>query len=277
MTIITNIDKKLIICSGDSYVAGDELAADLLVPGYTSNLYPLAGVPKNATALRDQIKAAEEKLSRNEHNEYWEHSKSKAWPAYLGKISGIPVSNVGRRGISNQEIAHRAIETFHVKLNKGIDSNNIIVLMMLTSPNRFGAPQHDADYGGDFEYQSFMPGYDFMPRSVKHYCERIVKDFDDYDLLWISYSNLIAAKHHIESLGGTVHFLDSCLWGWYIKNYKHATKKTRHHELSRSLKILHEMGTMAFNVPGSANLPGGHYNEIVHEYFAKELYDRLFT
>ena len=274
MTITNN---KIIICSGDSYVAGDELAADLLIPGYTSHLYPLAGVPKDAQALRDQIKEAEKKLSTNDHNEYWEKSKAKAWPTYLGKLSRLSVSNVGRRGISNQEIAHRAVESFHIKLSKGIDPSNITVLMMLTSPNRFGAPQHDVDYGGDFEYQSFMPGYDFMPRSIKHYCERIVKDFDDYDLLWFSYSNLIAAKHHIESLGGTVHFLDSCLWGWYIKNYKHATKKTRHHELSSSLKILYEMGSMAFDVPGAANLPGGHYNEVVHEYFAKELYVRLFT
>ena len=31
---------KLIICSGDSYTAGDELAGDLFVEGYTSTLYP---------------------------------------------------------------------------------------------------------------------------------------------------------------------------------------------------------------------------------------------
>ena len=275
MTITSNIDKKLIICSGDSYVAGDELAADLLIPEYTTNLFPLMGMPKDAAELRNKIQTAENKLSSNEYNEYWKQCKSRAWPAYLNKISGIPVSNVGRRGISNQEISHRAVEEFYNQMAQGVDPKSIVVLMMLTSPNRFGAPQHHPDYGGEFEYQSFMIGYELVPKSIKHYCERIINDFDDYDLLWFSYSHIVAAKHHIEFLGGSVYFLDSCLWWWYIETYKHESKKTRHHSIYKSIELLHAMGPLAFNVPGGANLPGGHYNEIVHEYFAKELYARL--
>ena len=272
---------KIIICSGDSYTAGDELNGDAIVPSYTTNLFPLQhdnqDLRNQAKIIRDQIKKAESELGKNEFNEYWTQSKSKAWPAYLEKLTNIEVRNVAWRGISNQEITHRAIEQVHRFKEKGIQASNITVFMMLTSPNRFGTPQHDSIHGGEYEFQSFMPGFDFKPPKMKEFCERIVKDYNDYDLLWFSYSNIIAAKYYLEFLGVTVYILDCCLWGWFLKQYSCEGKATRHISLSKSLTIDLEMGTMAFNVPGSANLAGGHYNEVVHEYFAKELNDRLFT
>ena len=48
---------KLIICSGDSYTAGDELAGDLFVEGYTSTLYP------NNQKMTDERKKIIEKLT----------------------------------------------------------------------------------------------------------------------------------------------------------------------------------------------------------------------
>ena len=47
---------KLIICSGDSFTAGDELAGDLLIPGYTSHLHNnVKGCPPNNAELYKQL------------------------------------------------------------------------------------------------------------------------------------------------------------------------------------------------------------------------------
>jgi hypothetical protein len=273
---------KIIICSGDSYTAGDELHGDSIVPGYTSNLFPLKHddqeLRRQAQVLRDKIKKAESELEKNDFNEYWTRSKERAWPAYLEKLTGIEVRNVSWRGISNQEIVHRAIEQVHRLKEKGISPSNMTVFMMLTSPNRFGAPQHDPKYGGEFEFQSFMPGFDFKPPKIKDFCERIVKDYDDYDLLWFSYSNIVAAKHYLEFLGAKVYILDCCLWGWFLRQYANESKPIRHISLSKSLKIDWEMSATAFKFEkqGAANLPGGHYNEVVHQYLANEIYEALY-
>jgi len=55
---------KLIICAGDSYTAGDELAGDLFVEGYTSTLYP------NNQEMTDERKKIIEKLQKKKLYRY---------------------------------------------------------------------------------------------------------------------------------------------------------------------------------------------------------------
>jgi len=124
---------KLIICAGDSYTAGDELAGDLFVEGYTSTLYP------NNQEMTDERKKIIEKLQKKtlplwqdkiKKNFYESECKKKAWPAHLEQLlSGTDVINCSAPGISNEEIVHRAIDTF-CNLKNDYKANNISICLL---------------------------------------------------------------------------------------------------------------------------------------------------
>jgi len=148
---------KLIICSGDSFTAGDELAADLLIPGYTELLY------KNGESPTLERKQIVEKYE-NEISKLWSdfdkkilyenECKKRSWPSYLQYIlRDTKIINCAGPGLSNDEIVHRAIETYF--LNKDFYSNeNILVFIMATTYNRFGFPMYGEGYS-EFNYRSY--------------------------------------------------------------------------------------------------------------------------
>lgn len=267
---------KLIICSGDSYTAGDELAGDLLVPGYTSYRYTNSDATKHdpvRIALHKKLTDAIEELRAtgwHNYEAYENSSKDRAWPKHLERLVNCTVINCSRGGISNEEIAHRAIETFHMQLSTW-DPKNITVILMPTTKERFGYPVHNKVNGGEYEFQSIMPQnvkHKLEPEVLQHVLTYHVTHMTDYDNLWKSVTHLIAAKEYFESFGSTVKFVDSCLWGWTVSTVD-GDKQDRVPYLKRLIPISAMMNSLA-EIKEEA-LAGYHFSEKVHVLFAEKI------
>jgi len=278
---------KHIICSGDSYTAGHELAADQLIPEYFDYAVPAyicheidagkhhdvySDLRKSHDELKRQLNDLERALERVQDKtastSYWNMSKQRAWPGKLQSLTGIAVSNLGHYGISNHEIAYRLLETATHALNNH-SPENIICFMMLSNPLRFGTPQHGPHHRGEYDYQSFAPWFDFVPETIKPWARRIIEDYNDYDYLHESYINVLAVKSHLTKLGINTIILDSGLWDKFGREYSHPTKQNRFKLFSEILEIQLDPLTKVGFEKGFKKLPGGHMEESLHDLYAE--------
>jgi len=263
--------KNLIICSGDSFTAGDELAGDYFVPGYTSHLYP-DGQPmdKKRSRIVDKLMFHTNKLyfDHNLKTKYENLCKEKAWPSYLEKIlNDTDVINCAGAGISNAEISHRTIENFCRYKN---EYKNISIILMATTYNRMGYPMYDKQYRHDYEYISYTSLHyqnkihpDYMHNDVHNFLFKM----KDYDRLIQSISVLSFTKLFFESNQIKITFIDSSLWDQGFFGEFDADHKEK---VSLIKKIIPISATMSDFVIDKV-LPGFHYTEQTHKDFADHI------
>lgn len=261
---------KLLICSGDSFTAGDELAGDFLVPGYTSFLYPNHSPMTNERKqVADKLRSETMKLWTNKELKkiYDEECKKRAWPSYLEKIlKDTDVLNCSTPGASNEEIVHRAIDNF-CKLQNNY--KEISVIIMATSYNRMGYPIYDKNYGNEYNYNSYTILHyeqkvqpDYMQNDVHNFFFRM----KDYDRLMKSISALSLAKTFFETNGTKINFVDSCLWDGELNKFDYEYKE-KVLFFKRIIPILTQMSSLEIeNV-----LPAHHFTEKTHKEFAEHI------
>jgi hypothetical protein len=268
------LNNDLIICGGDSFVAGDELSGDMLMPGYTSNVYVDTNFNLNQRrAIVDEFKNHQTNARKlNTYNAYVDDCKLRAWPNKLKTHISADVINCSAGGISNEEICHRVIETFH-----NIDSeqyNNVTVIIMPTDTFRFGFPHYASGYGGEFKYTSYTISHGLDSEGIKPKSMQSVYDLfltrTDWDNLWKSYCYLIGCKNYLELLGATVIFAESGLWGKSIAKFE-GNSISRVEHITNLIQTEIALPSERIN----PTLPGHHYVESLHDDFAKRLADYL--
>ena len=265
---------KHIICSGDSYTAGHELAADTLIPNYFSYNAPVKKLTDNENAERkkmhEQLTNLESNLAGKMKNDYWDLSKQRAWPGKIKNLTNLDVKNVGHRGISNHEISYRVLETAFQSLDV-YESKDILCFIMLSNPVRLGTPSHNI-WGGEYEYRSLIPWFNINniePEKMAAWFKRMLEDYDDYDYLHESFIHIQAAKSTLTQLGIKTVILDSGLWTEFGKEYSHPIKPDRFDRFTKLLDIeLESFFKVGFEM-NFKRLPGGHMEESLHDLYAE--------
>jgi hypothetical protein len=263
---------NLIICSGDSFTAGDELAGNLLVPGYTSFLYPnLQPATEERTAIYKKLQTETSKFWYDfvQRSAYEDECKKRSWPAYLEKrLENTKVINCAYGGISNEEIVHRAISTFF-KFKDDFETKNISVIIMATTYNRIGSPMYDKKFSNEYDYQSYTT-FHYEEKVKPSYMHNVVHNFffdiKDYDRLVRSIAALSFAKLFFESNGIKITFVDSCLWDEGVKKFDYEYKE----KVLFFNKIIPIEAKMA-DLKVSKILPGYHFPEDIHRDFAEHI------
>lgn len=260
------MQNKLIIVSGDSFSTGEELAADLYIKNYTKNLYKKGEkLSSQRKKLIDDLRNA---VGNDYHTIYTAECKKKAWPAYLENfLKDTTVINCSKSGISNEEIAFRAVETFF-RFKDKFSRQNIKVIIMMTSWNRFGYPVYDKNYIDDYSFKSYM-SYDaekvspsWLTSDVRHFFLNLT----EHDRLVKSLQALSFCKNFFESNNIKIHFTDSCLFDFELRNFQYENKeKVLYYK--NIIPIFCKLG----DVPGEHVLPNYHYTEKSHEQFAMKL------
>jgi hypothetical protein len=261
---------KLIICVGDSFTAGDELAADLLIPGYTSNLHSnVKGYPPTHAKLYTELQSLMLPMFMNGKFSAFEQAcKNKAWPAHLQNLLDAEVINCARFGISNPEIVNRAINTYNSKLEK-YKPKDITVLIMPTHINRLGHPVYnEANEVVNFKsINAHWNTNEITPAYLRPVFEYQLKHYKDNDFMWASISQLKSAEEYFKLEGSNVLFLESGMWGWSFKDVAidQAALKRYYKMIKISARML-EISEVCERI-----LPGHHYNEEVHIEFATKV------
>jgi hypothetical protein len=261
---------KLIICSGDSFTAGDELAGDLLIPGYTSHLHNnVKGCPPDHEKLYHQLqKQMKPMFTNGEFAKFETACKNRAWPAHLQKLLNVEVINCSRFGISNPEIVHRAMRTYNKKI-KEYDPKDITVIIMPTHINRLGHPIYDDDEGNvNFKSVSAQWNIDeVMPMYIRPVFKYQLQYYKDNDFMWASISQLKAAEEYFKLSGSKTVFVESGMWGWSFKDLdiEENQLKKYYKMISLSARML-ELSSVCEKM-----LPGHHFNEDVHIEFASKV------
>jgi hypothetical protein len=210
-------DDKLIICSGDSFTYGDELAGDLLIPGYTDNLFEQNSNDDDRHQLSRKLVQLELEMRTSDPPrfvKYQEECRSRSWTGHLGKMIDHTVINCAGPGISNEEIVFRAFQIYNKSLEK-YKPENILVCLMPTEIARWGFPQHDKKYGDEFEFQSFTVHHvhrPIEPEIVKPLFEYFLNELNDHDHIFRSIMNLKGAEAYFSNFGSEVIFFDSGIW-----------------------------------------------------------------
>lgn len=272
--------KKYVICCGDSYTAGDELNGNVVIPGYTEYLWsPRQHGPNPYDNLKNQYHKAMKRLLKNDNWRYYYQDQLKmAWPAYLQRLIDTDVVNIALGGISNQEIAHRAMHEFHSMLEYR-DPKELLVIIMVTSSNRIGFPQYNPAIKkmNKYQYQSFMSSWmvDGADGALADMAKQYFLSHNDYDLFWESMKALFTARQYIESYGTKVVFVDSCLLRYGL-NFD-LEKMPQVDRLVEILNPVLSMDDITKTYPEPASLPGGHFCEEIHKLFAEQLADYLKT
>ncbi len=261
---------NLIICSGDSFTAGDELAGDLLVPGYTSNLYKNQSPSSNErTKIFQQLQDETSKFWTNfsERIKYQDECKKRAWPAHLKNLlEDTEVINCAGPGLSNEEIVHRAIETFF-ELKNNYSPANIKIIIMVTSYNRFGIPVYEKNHITEYNYVSYTTHHTeekIEPKYAQHEFNNFFFRIKDYDRIIRSISSLSFCKRFFESNNIKIHFIDSCLWDSQITKFNFENKEKVLY-FQNIIPLLCKMTDV--NIPNV--LPGHHFPETAHKDFAQ--------
>lgn len=262
---------KLIICAGDSFTAGDELAGDLLIPGYTSHLHNnVKGCPPDHDALYKQLqKIMKPMFSNGKFPAFESESKARAWPAHLQKLLNVEVINCARFGISNPEIVHRAITTYNSKLNE-YDPKDITVIMMPTHVNRLGHPIYDDEDNGTINFKSVNAQWnidEITPVYIRPVFKYQLQHYKDNDFMWASISQLKAAEEYFKLEGSKVVFVESGMWGWSFKDVNIDEKQlNRYYKMIKLSARMLELSAVCERM-----LPGHHFNEEVHIEFASKV------
>jgi hypothetical protein len=263
--------KKLIICGGASYTSGHELAADLLVPGYSKNTYTLEW-DERTTARKELSRLLinrENQLTAREQEVYTHESKRRAWPSKLGQLVNeqADVVNCARNGLSNEEVAWRVSEIYNHAI-KNIPPEDITVIIMPANFFRFGIPTYENSQAG---WQSFSPHHFPASRSkVAPIAEYIFNHLTDYDHLWRSTIHLLGIQNYVKALGSNLIFVGDGSWDLFFQDYKKENQ-----ESVANIKTAMDVRIQMFNRTGSYYAMM-HYPEEAHQMFAEEV-EKLLT
>lgn len=264
--------KNLIICSGDSFTAGDELAGDLLVPGYTKNLYDNLSPPtKERTEIHNKLQKETSKFwfNHKEKSIYENECKKRAWPAYLEKIlEDTDIINCSGPGLSNDEIIYRAIEQYF-QMKDFYKTDDIKVIIMATTFNRFGTPVHEPTSNVEYDYRSYTIQHikdTILPKYIQPEFENFFKRHNDYDRLIRSMSALSLGKNFFEINNIKVYFIDSCLWEHGITKFNSENKEKVSY-FRNMIPLLCKMSDLKI----TKVLPGFHFPEETHKQFAEHI------
>lgn len=269
--------EKIIICSGDSYTAGIETAADKYIPGYTKSIISINSIENPYRKKYEKLSRIFRKISVQEYQEYENECKKNAWPVYLQKMSNKQVLNISSGGISNHEIVHRTVKTYLKLLNEGAKPNDIVVLCMLSSPARIGYPQYDKNYGGEYNYQSFINGFRPGAQGGADCAVRYwYTSHNDWDMLWSTYSVVQGLKSFIEHHNSRIYFFDSGLIEIFrmsinmdevgLQNYKN---------IIQSMNLSLRMTDLLAREFPMCKLPGAHPTTEGHRVFAEKVWNSI--
>lgn len=270
------MNKKIIIVSGDSFAAGDELGADFLIPGYTSIVYNVQQ-PSKVTPLPFELflKLSDIINARGilVRNEYRKKCLELAWPAQLQKITGIEVLNVACGGISNHEICHRLQTAYFTKIKEGYLPEDITVFVMITSPFRIGFPQRELHWGGPDNYQSFSGHYptkEIFPKSREGAITDWFKSHNDWEMLWSSFSQIEATKQLLSK--SKFYIFTSGLFENFIKASSfNDVEAEKADAVTNRMDIFLDFGKFVMQNCPNTKLSGGHYNVEAHIKFAEQI------
>lgn len=266
--------ERLIVCCGDSFTAGVELAADDLIPNYTSNLLGNYDViPPEMEALDTKFKHAVNSLPKPLQQKYWEKEKSMAWPSFLHSKKNV-VYNESSGGISNQEICGRTISKLEAIKNK---KGKKYALVMLTSSERYAHPSSHSinPYGYPYKqlYQQtltkkYSPDHDITEYWYLHH--------SSIDMFWHSYNSIHGLINYCRHNRVQLTIFDSCLWNW---SYKHMQEYSSKDPRLSTVLSLFKTIPITYNMSDFAGpktkLPGGHFCLDVHKKFGKAVSDLL--
>jgi hypothetical protein len=266
-----------IIASGDSFVAGVELDANSLIPGYTNNCFSShARLPKEAEILNQQYVNLRNLLSVNQQAEHVLNCKKKAWPEKLKKFLDVDVINIADGGICNQEIVHRTLTQVENCIAQGKNPQNILVCLMLTHGFRFGHPQRDQLLSHTWKFQSVYHNDNELTKKTlrSSYIKYLLEIHNDYDWIWQSYIWIEGAIKYLRTIGVTIYVFDCSLWSWTAQNINYNNLNNNERSKIKNIfkminnEIRLNMGDHAYK---KEKLPGGHYTETVHVWFAQEV------
>lgn len=271
--------KKYVICCGDSYTAGDELNGNVVIPEYITHTWsPRKEGINPYDDLKNRYHKEMKRLLKNDNWRYYHQDQLEfAWPAHLKKLIDADVVNIALGGISNQEIAHRTLHEFHSMLQYR-DPKEMLVIIMVTSSNRIGFPQHKTTHKthNKYKFQSFMSSWMNGDDGVlADMAKQWFMTHNDFDLFWESMKVLFATRQYLESYGTTVLFVDSCLLKYGL-NFD-LEKVPQVDKLVEILNPVLSMNDITKTYPKPASLPGGHFVEDIHKLFAEQLADYLKT
>lgn len=206
-----------------------------------------------------------------ETKNYDDKCKLLSWPKKLESLSGIETINIAKGGVSNQEISHRLIVEYNNTL-KSFKPQEILIICMLTNPDRIGFPQHSEYYGGKYEYQSFILTQlaNIKPDSMKNIVSGVIQSYNDYDLLWNSFISVNSVIDYINYNQSKIILIDSCLWTNALRRITmdSTVKDFINHQIPVSLVFADVIRDMI----DPYRLPNHHYSELAHTLFASTLY-----
>jgi len=264
---------KVIITGGDSFTAGDETAADIILPGYTSHTRPAMSLLSNSKKLDKLRKKFNNKLLHlgpEVTKMYKQQCLSLAWPAYLEKLTGIPVINVADFGISNHEIVHKII-TRYLEHLKQFKPEEILILMMISSPARIAFPRTDI-IESDFEINRYCSGMIHPeatgPNNV--ITTQWFKTHNDWDMFWSSFAQISGLIAFMNKKGSTINLYTSGLWEMFVDADRNIDKPVQ--EVAHMLDIKLHMKQIIVDNKIDCFLAGHHPNTAGHEIFAQYVY-----
>lgn len=259
----------LIYCNGDSFVAGVELADDLL-PDYPG----LSDFGNPSEKAREWIantynpKHHYSKIREERCKELIQVEYSRAFPNKLHEILNVPVVNHGLGGSSMDRIVRTTITSL-IELKKTHD--NIIAIIGDTDCNRSEVPNYESfDYedavGFAKYWQCLSSNYHMSNREpLEPLIEYKLRYEKNYHSLVNYYKNVIMLQDFCANNNITLYWLESYGRGEIVpeSQYDNDTCLTNLKEYA-GFKYTIRMSESAEKIYNNVLCPSGHYGENVH-------------
>ncbi len=251
---------KAVIVGGCSYCAGDELAGELLVPGYTDKTWrPGLEDRELYEVLRLQMRPTHKKFRK-----YLQTCLERSWVGHLERSIKMPVKNISRGGASNQEISYRLMKDAVGRMKKQSSLRGYLYICSLTSPARISIlnseDKHNISTINISRNVNDMSWY--LPGAEK-FVEKMYMAYEDDDFLWHSVAGVIALREYVTKNGGQFLIIDTGLWHRFVKDLKDP-------RFAKQLEFLLNANLNFFAVASEyRNLSGGHVEEAAHYKFAQ--------
>ena len=280
------MEDKCIYTNGDSFVAGTELADELL-PGYPgANNYPWGSDKheKDKQWYFDTFKENTESLQirLDKGQEILRLEYERAFPAKMKQKLGIEVINHAVAGSSMDRIARTAIYDL-LKLKK--QYKNIIAIIGTTHCARFEVASCEKMYfnplGQHTAWTSLSTNYK-LPFSNQLFDDMITYQYkysDTYHFVMNYLKNAILIKYFCKAHNIKLY--------WVTTNNKieddiaimdeeyRDLDDVKQMYIDANIKPIIRMHDIAATLKTGVLCPSGHYSEKVHEYIANELITKL--
>ena len=250
---------KAVIVGGCSYCAGDELAGELLVPGYTDKKWRPGYEDRELyEVLRLQMRPSHKKFRK-----YLETCLERSWVGHLDKIVTTPVKNISRGGASNQEISYRLMKDAVGRCKKSKTLRGYLYICSLSSPARLAIMNSDDKHNiSTINISRSIHDMSWYVPGAEKFVEKMYFAHDDDDFLWYAVSGVLALREYITMHGGYFMIVDTGLWHRFVNELEDK-------RFAKQLESLLHANLNFFAVASTfRNLSGGHVEEAAHEKFA---------